>query len=526
MCTERRRSIVAGLGAALLVLAPALPGAAQERELPPPIEDVDLVPEAIEDPDRVPEETDPDQPPPPRDPEIGREDDEVREDAAPGLGSYFLSTFAVAGASDRLSGFELVEVPGTAPPGRPNAPPRPSTFERIPVDTHESGYLLRPSFLFVHRPSARGGVALAYEPELEQLDRGSGSDRVSHAAGVTVSHRATRRTDFSAGASYLDSRDPSRHLGADGFALIRGRLEEQRIYGGFSQLWMRATRLHLYGEYSAANTDHETAEGIPLDASDLSGTLALEQGIGRKSDITLSYSVTDADVKRRDALDLELPRDPELSSSDFLSGPVQSVRLGFGHRPNARISFHIAGGAMREEEADGSSDTSWVGSGEVARTGESFELRVRYDRSLFAFGGGGIAVSEELESPILPGTVLRDTIADTLSFHVEFEPRGRLRWEQSIWLSRRSVVDGDDLDSVVTASLLEVLLTRGNAARVGLFARFDYFDRTDSELFGHSLSRERLSLGLRVGLSGPQTKAAHRITDDELRRVLPSGGRL
>ena len=511
---------------ALLAVAAvaAAPAPAQDSE-PPVTEELGRVPDPPTDPGEPPRRV---------------EDDLFLEDVEDsGLGSYFLTSFSLGGAYDRAAHVESVLVEPPPPtPGRPGIPapePEEPTIERRGVRTEETGFLVRPTFMFVHRPSARGGVVLAYEPEFEQLDRGDRPDRVSHSAGVAVDHRATRRTDLSAGASYLDSLDPSRHLGGDGFVLIPGRFEQSRIHAGLSHLWRRATRLHLYTEYSSAESDLAT-DGIPIDLSDLTGTIALEQGIGRRSDITLSYSYTDSDLR---SLDIEAPIDGEapidedpidgeapLPTLDRFSGPVESVRLGFGHRPSPRFSFHLAGGALREREEAGEYDTSWIGSGEVAREGEALRLRLRYDRSLFAFGAGDVALGEVADDPFLPGgTVLRDTVADTVSFHAEMTPRGRLRWEQSVWLSRRTVFEGDDVDSFVTASMVEVLLTGANAARVGMFARFDYYDRGESELLGESFSRERFSLGFRVGLSGPQTKAAHRLALDDLRRVLPSGGR-
>ncbi|HVR28418.1 MAG TPA: hypothetical protein VMS86_02695 [Thermoanaerobaculia bacterium] len=498
------------LAAALVALAitPAL--AAQEPVEPIPDDGLGRVPGS-----------EPTEPPDPLEGggrTAGREPlDELDEAVEPGLGSFFQTSFAVAGAHDRISGTETVTIEGEPPPADPNAPPGPPTIESRDFAIAETGWVVRPSFLFVHRPSARGSVVVAYEPELEQLDRGDRPDRVSHSAGVVAERRTSRRTDLTAGASYLDSFDPSRHLGGDSFVLIPGRFEQQRLYGGLSHRWRRATRLHLYTGYSSAKSDLDP-DGIPLDVSDLSGTLALEQGIGRRSNVILSYTYTDTELESVGA---------DVPAPTRFSGPVEALRVGFAHRASRRVSFHLATGVLRDEDEEtGAQGTSWIGSGELARESEVLELRLRYDRSLFALGRGDVAVSTGLGAPVLPGTVLGDTVADTISFHLRLEPPGRLRWEQSIWLARRTLIESDDVDTLMTSSLVEVLLTGGNAARVGLFARLDYSERDDSDLFGAALSRERFSLGLRVGLSGPQTKAAQRLALDEMSKVLPNGGRL
>jgi hypothetical protein len=504
--------------ALLLALALASAVGAQEPAEPPPEDDVEAVPgvvEPLDDVDRVPA-TAPGEPEPPLEGEgeaVGGDPldelGELEDAVEPGLGSFFQTSFALAAVHDRFDGFE--------PPGEPTTPLPPGA--EIPeFATSDTGWLVRPSFLFVHRPSSRTGLVLAYEPEFEELDRGTEPDRMSHSAGIVFDHRASRRTELTAGASYLDTLDPSRHLGGDTFVLIPGRFEQERIYAGLSHRWLRATHLHLYGEYSTAKNELES-ELVPLELSDLSGTVALERDLGRRSELMLTYSYLDSELE---TLDLQLP---ELPAPARFSGPVQAVRIGFGHRPSARLSFHIASGVLREEdELTGEYDDSWIGSVEVAREGDVLALRLSLDRSLFSFGGGDAAVSTGLDGPVLPGTVLRDTLADTLSFHVDLHPPGRVRWEQSIWLARRTLLDSEDVDSLVTSSLVEVLLTGGNAARVGLFARFDYHDREESGLFGGSLSRERFTLGFRVGLSGPQTKLAQRIAIDELRKVLPSSG--
>jgi hypothetical protein len=455
--------------------------------------------------------------------------EEAGDRTEPGLGSYFSTSFALAGANDRASGSETVIVPGTRPPGRPTAPVGPPTTVTRDVEIDENGWLVRPSFLFVHRPSARGGLVLAYEPELEQLEGSSDdSERVSHSAGLNFEHKTSRRTEVHAGASYLDSLDPSRHLGGDSFVLIPGRFEQQRVYGGVSRLLAPSTKLSLNGEWSTAKSNLET-DDVPLDLTDLSGTIGLEQGIGRKSHVTFSYGYTDTELDGFEFAEPgggTAPPDDEVPVGDY-SGPVDSFRVTFGHRPTARFSFLLGSGVLREDDSlTGEEDTTWIGLGEVAREGEVLTMRLRYDRSLLALGAGDTLLADGVEDPAFAGTALRDTVADTLSFHLEMFPPGRVRFEQSVWLSRRSVLEGDDVDSFVTASLVELLLNRGNAARLGMFARFDYFDRSSSDLLGESLSRQRFSLGLRVGLTGPQTRVAHRLAVDELRRVLPNGGRL
>jgi hypothetical protein len=263
-------------------------------------------------------------------------------------------------------------------------------------------------------------------------------------------------------------------------------------------------------------------DGAPFDVSDTTGTLALEQGIGRRSEVTVSYSYTETD--------LETP-DTDVPDAARFSGPVDAVRLGFGQRLNGGYSFHLTGGALRQQEEsfeDGSNEDSisWIGAAELGRVTDVLEMRLRYDRSLFALGYGDSELPGGIQDPLTAGTVLRDTVSDTLSFHLEVTPQNRVRLEQSVWLSRQSVVEGDDLESFVTGTLAEVLLSGQNVHRLILFSRLDYFDRNGSDLLGEALSRTRFSLGFRVGLTGPQTKSGQRLAWAELRKVLPSGGRL
>jgi hypothetical protein len=340
---------------------------------------------------------------------------------------------------------------------------------------------------------------------------------VSHSAGLLWDRRMTRRSDLTAGASYLDSLDPTRHLGGEGFVLIPGRFEQSRAFFGASHLWPRATRLHFYSEYTNAESELDADEPA-LEVTDLSGTLALEQGIGRHSDFTLSYSYTETDLE---SVDSTVPAPARFS------GPVDSVRAGFGRRVGT-YSFHISAGALREqaEEEDVEDDTTWIGGLEVARETDTLLMRLRYDHSLFAFGYGDSSIPSGAESPLAGGAVLRDTEADTVSFFLEMLPHQRVRLEQAIWLSRESLVEDDHVNSFVTGSLLEVLLTGRSVHRLILFSRFDYYDRDESDLLGGALSRTRFSLGFRVGLTGPQTKVGQRLATTELRKVLPTGGRL
>ena len=390
--------------------------------------------------------------------------DEVEEAE---LGTFFLTSFAVASAYDELDGDE-----GALPPAGEGGP------EDTTIDGEgEIAYLFHPTFLYVHRPNLRTNLSLAYGPEIETL-QDDDDERVSHSAGLLWERRMTRRTDLTAGASYLDSLDPTRHLGGEGFVLIPGRFEQSRAYFGASHLWPRATRLHFYSEYTNAESELD-ADDPALEVTDVSGTLALEQGIGRDSDFTLSYSYTETDLE---SVDSTAP-----APSRF-SGPVDSVRAGFGHREGP-FSFHISGGAMREQavEADAGDETTWIGGLEVARETEKLLLRLRYDHSLFSFGYGDTSIPIGAEGPLAAGAVLRDTEADTLSFFAELLPHQRVRVEQAVWLSRESLIEGDNLESFVTGTLLEVLLTGRNVHRLMLFSRFDYYDRDESDLLGRGL---------------------------------------
>jgi hypothetical protein len=443
------------------------------------------------------------------------------DDAEPGLddvedtteyGSFLLTSFSVGSAYDRLSDDDAAAD---------------SDQELDQLGTSEDGeiaYLLVPSFLFMHRPDARGRVVLAYEPEIESFQDDDGEERVSHSAGLLWERRATRRTDLTAGASYLDSLDPTRHLGGEGFVLIPGRFEQERAFFGASHLWPRATRLHFYTEYASARSDLG-AEADPIDVTDLSGTVALEQGIGRDSDVTFSYSYTDTELETVDS---------DAAAPERFSGPIDALRVGFGHRFGKGMSLHLSAGALRERAIDSETvdpsqtddDVSWIGAAEIARESGTLSMRLRYDRSLFAFGYGDAGVPSGVEGPLVDGAALRDTVADTLAFFLAVEPHHRVRFEQSLWLARETLVEGDDLNSFVTGSLVEVLLTGQRVHRLLLYSRLDYFDRDDSDLLGEALSRTRFSLGFRVGLTGPQTKVGQRVAATELRRVLPTAGRL
>ena len=417
-------------------------------------------------------------------------------------------TSPFASAYDELDGDE-----GAVPPSGEGGP------EDTTIDGERRDRLSVPA-----RPSSTSTArtcgptwSLAYGPEIETL-QDDDEERVSHSAGLLWERRMTRRTDLTAGASYLDSLDPTRHLGGEGFVLIPGRFEQSRAYFGASHLWPRATRLHFYSEYTNAESELD-ADDPALEVTDLSGTLALEQGIGRDSDFTLSYSYTETELE---SVDSTAP-----APSRF-SGPVDAVRAGFGHRTGHVLVPHLGRRDARagRGELDAEDETTWIGGLEVARETEKLLLRLRYDHSLFSFGYGDTSIPSGVEGPLAAGAVLRDTEADTLSFFAELLPHQRVRLEQAVWLSRESLIEGDNLESFVTGTLLEVLLTGRNVHRLMLFSRFDYYDRDESDLLGGALSRTRFSLGFRVGLTGPQTKVGQRLATTELRKVLPSGGRL
>jgi len=445
---------------------------------------------------QVPDPQRPGEPPP----TIEDEDPGVDQVEKTELGSFFLTSVSFASAYDDLSNDTLT-----------SSGPTDDTDDDSNIE-----YLAVPSFLFVHRPSARGELVVAYEPEIRSRQEDD-EEQVSHSAGLVWDRRMSRRSDLTAGASYLDSLDPTRHLGGEGFVLIPGEFEQTRAFFGASHLWPRSTRLHFYTEYATAKTDVDSDDDV-LDVDDISGTLALEQGIGRRSQFTASYSYTETDVKESES---------ELAPRESLSGPIDTFRLGFGHDLGA-LAFHVSGGAQRElaHGAETEDDITWIGAAEVSRETNLTTMRLRYDRSLFAFGYGNSAVPAGVEGPLADGAALRDTTADTIAFFLELHPQSRIRFEQSLWLSRESLVEGDEVESFVTGSLVEVLLTGKSVHRLLLFSRFDYYDRGTSELLGAALSRTRFSLGFRVGLTGPQTKVGQRLATTELRKVLPSAGRL
>ena len=206
----------------------------------------------------------------------------------------------------------------------------------------------------------------------------------------------TRRTDLTAGASYLDSLDPSRHLGGEGFVLIPGRFEQSRAYFGASHLWPRATRLHFYIEYT---TRDERARDRRSPRS-TSPTCPERWRSSRASAATptsrFSYSYTDTELETLE---------PDRAGAVALlgTGRRRARRLRASHR--RRSPFHISGGALREQ-ARGSRrprTTTHPGSAplEVARETEKLTLRLRYDHSLFAFGYGDTSIPSGVEGPLV-----------------------------------------------------------------------------------------------------------------------------
>ena len=104
---------------------------------------------------------------------------------------------------------------------------------------------------------------------------------------------------------------------------------------GFSALAVLQHRAFSTGRFDLGNMTQaiwSTAHGRPLEITDLSGTLALEQGIGRHSDFTLSYSYTDTELE---SVDSSVARSHGLVRSGERYVMVYGARVGVRGATNA-----------------------------------------------------------------------------------------------------------------------------------------------------------------------------------------------
>lgn len=375
-------------------------------------------------------------------------------------------------------------------------------------ELEDTVYVLSPSLL-LHRPGRRAELTVAYEPELETFQRRSDLDAVHHAAGAVFQYDASRRSRLLAGGSLLEGEDPGRHLGLGGLliALPRGPYEQYRLWAGAEHRWQQGS---LLLQAARTETRIEPALGLlapGLDQSEDTFTLTAGRTIGPRTDLTASYSYTDPRYTNVPADGAE----PDEEAVVPLSDPVQTFLLGFGLRPGSRLTYHLSGGLLHERD-----ELFYLAAAEVLRSGDGFSFRLRYDRSLLslspAAAGGGTAP----QGPAT-GTALADTTTQALTFSFVARPTSRLRWEQLLWGATTSLPGDETLDSFAVTSRLVLETTH----RLGLFAQADYFDQSGSALAGVPFSRQRYTLGLILGLAGPERAWGIRGTPAHLDRVLP-----
>lgn len=367
----------------------------------------------------------------------------------------------------------------------------------------ETAYRAMPSLLLVGRPSGRTELSIGYQPEIERFEERSEYDAVHHAAGALYRFAPSERTLIQGGASWLDGEDPSRHL--DGLVLLLPRTpyRQGRVHLDLERRWARtAVRFHV------ARTDtliEPAGELLPdgVDQTDDAAALGLEWAASRRTTLTGTYSYVDPSQDR----DLVAPG-AELPAA--VSGPVQTLLLGFSRDMSRRVVLDLAAGWLRQdrtvaERAAGLDEGSWLASGEIRRRGDVLSLRLRYDHSLLTLGpaaGSGPLTGTGTGTPA-PTGALRDSVAHTVTFGFELRPADWLRWEQRLWGTRAEIEGdggGDDLDAIAVTSRLVFPV----ADRFGIYARLDHFDQSGlGATEAGDLSRTRWSAGLIVGLGGP-----------------------
>ena len=366
-------------------------------------------------------------------------------------------------------------------------------------------YLASPALLMVQRPSPRTELTLAYEPELYYYPDREGFDGVDHVGGALLRHATSRRSEVVVGGSYLDGEDPGRHLGGDLLVMPRAPYRQWRAWTGFSHRWSRNFLLLNLGRTST-RVESEL-EALASDQTDDSATLTLGRDLTPRTHLSASYSVLDphfdTPVSAEDTTADPLPRFQE---------PVHTFTLGLGVKAAPLIGFFVDAGVLQQA---GESDV--IGGLEVVRTGESLAVRLRYDRAPLSLGPSLSADGAVPTQPLAPSAGLRNAVSDTISLGLRARPARRLRWDQSLWASRTDLPGADALESWAVTSRFVYQVTE----RVGPFVEVQLLDQDAPELLGGSASRERVFVGLVLGLTGPAGTWGIREEPRVLRTVLP-----
>lgn len=381
-------------------------------------------------------------------------------------------------------------------------------------------FRLTPRLLLVHAPSERTELIAAYAPELETFQERSDLDTVHHAAGAAFGHDVTRRSRLLAGGSILDGEDPTRQLGGLYVLLPRVPYTQSRLYAGFEHRWQRTSVLFHLGH---TQTEVEAAEDslfTGVDQSENVAAVTLLRNLTEQTDLSASYSFVDPSSDLPPAPIPVDPDDPGTPGGDpgaapdrvAVDEPIQTLTLGLGHRFDPRLAVQVSGGVL--EQAD---ELSWVGAAEVLRSGDPLSFRVRYDRSLLSFGTGSTTGEGVPVQPGTPTAALGDTLTDSLGVGLLARLSDRVRWRQLFEGARTDLPSGGSLETVAARGRLSVEATR----RLAPFLELDYLDQRGSDLFGESISRWRVALGLVVGVSGPEAAWGVRQAPEHLNTILP-----
>jgi hypothetical protein len=376
--------------------------------------------------------------------------------------------------------------------------------------------LVLPPTVSVLSVSARGEIALSYQPELELFATHTDLDSLNHSAELLFSHSPNRDLTVSAGDSFISTSDPSRRVVDSVLLLPRDRLTQNSASLQLARRFGRATA------FSLSLNNVVTVLANPLtSATQLTNSVAsaanvsLSQTIARKHLLSVTYSFLDArplqaqvPVQPEDALLVSLkPQEAHgLALSYMYQGDGLSLRAAAG------VVAGIGDGVLVPGRA-------YTGSARVDKSvGRSATLSVIGQRSLSYFSSFGGAVGQPdvaiNSSGLVPAAIYESLIlrlSGDLSRYVSARVEGSVQRTYS-----NQDVQGPvalDVRSQFARLRLDYWVNRNFA----FFGTAEFYRQSFNEFVGLPLNWQRYGVGLEVAATSRPNPLARRQKEESLR---------
>jgi hypothetical protein len=366
---------------------------------------------------------------------------------------------------------------------------RESNFIVDGVALEDNVLIVQPPTFSLVKMSARGELALSYQPEIEAFATYHELSSLNHAVDFVLSHALDPRLTFTLADDFVATSDPSRRVVESILLLPRNRLTENTAYVELSRKFGAATTFTVRGDNTI--TTLAVSPDSPLLLNDhmaTSGSVSLSHLFARRHLVTLTYSAIDSRPFH------QTPPLVQPSGLLIVTAAVdraQSGGLSYVYEGDD-FSIRTAGGVVSAR------DITYTGFAEIEKSlGRDASFSVSAQRNLSHFGSVTTVAAPEtvyhLDNGLLPMGLFEAVTV-------------RLRGDLS-----RAVSVGADASTQHAFSDLSQFDVRSQYARLrvdyhvsrtlALFGTVELYRQSFNEFVGTELDWKRVGLGFTVAVS-------------------------